>query len=163
MSQNFVKFQNFQLENLVDFEKCCKTRIYLQKSEPIQPKTSNILPKFCQPTRGLLAEGRLLLLDATEKELVETQDSLERALVLAGRSDWGRGGGGGPLCWCRIFGRPKQIFLRAIFFSHFWRALRGVATGGAPVSRGSHLKKTKKGKILQLIFYPICVLSKYNY
>ena len=48
--QNFVKFQKFQLENLVDFEKCCKTHIYLQKSEPIQPKTSIILPKFCQPT-----------------------------------------------------------------------------------------------------------------
>ena len=25
--QNFVKFQKFQLENLVDFEKCCKTHI----------------------------------------------------------------------------------------------------------------------------------------
>ena len=50
MSQIFVKFQKFQLENLVDFEKCCKTHIFLQKSEPIQPKTSNILPKFCQPT-----------------------------------------------------------------------------------------------------------------
>ena len=24
---NFIKFQNFQLENLVDFEKCCKTHI----------------------------------------------------------------------------------------------------------------------------------------
>ena len=46
--QNFAKFQNFQLENLVDFEKCCKTRIFLQKSVPIQPKTSNILPKICQ-------------------------------------------------------------------------------------------------------------------
>ena len=48
--QNFVKFQKFQLENRVDFEKCCKTHIFLQKSEPIQPKTSNILPKFCKPT-----------------------------------------------------------------------------------------------------------------
>ena len=48
--QNLAKFQKFQLENLVDFEKCCKTHIFLQKSEPIQPKTSNILPKFCQPT-----------------------------------------------------------------------------------------------------------------
>ena len=48
--QNFVKFQKFQLENLVDFEKCCKTHIFLQKSEQIQPKTSNILPKCCQPT-----------------------------------------------------------------------------------------------------------------
>ena len=46
--QNVVKFQKFQLENLVDFEKCCKTHIFLQKSVPIQPKTSNILPKFCQ-------------------------------------------------------------------------------------------------------------------
>ena len=43
----FAKFQKFQLDNLVDFEKCCKTRIFLQKSVPIQPKTSNILPKFC--------------------------------------------------------------------------------------------------------------------
>ena len=48
--QNIAKFQKFQLENLVDIEKCCKTHILLQKSEPIQPKTSNILPKFCQPT-----------------------------------------------------------------------------------------------------------------
>ena len=46
--QNIAKFQKSQLENLVDFEKCCKTHILLQKSEPIQPKTSNILPKFCQ-------------------------------------------------------------------------------------------------------------------
>ena len=46
--QNIAKFQKFQLENLVDFEKCCKTHIFLQKSEPIQPKTSNILPKFCR-------------------------------------------------------------------------------------------------------------------
>ena len=46
--QSFAKFQKFQLENLVDFEKCCKTHIFLQKSVPIQPKTSNILPKFCQ-------------------------------------------------------------------------------------------------------------------
>ena len=50
--QNDAKFQNFQLDNLVDFEKCCKTRIYLQKSVPIQPKTSNILPKFWQNWHG---------------------------------------------------------------------------------------------------------------
>ena len=50
MSQNLqtvAKFQKFQLNNLVDFEKCCKTHINLQKSVPIQPKTSNILPKNC--------------------------------------------------------------------------------------------------------------------
>ena len=45
--QNIAKFQKFQLDNLVDFEKCCKTHIWLQKSVSIQPKTSNILPKFC--------------------------------------------------------------------------------------------------------------------
>ena len=46
--QNFAKFQKLQLDNLVDFEKCCETRIFLQKSVPIQPKTSNMLPKFCR-------------------------------------------------------------------------------------------------------------------
>ena len=46
--QNIAKFQKIQLDNLVDFEKCCKTPIYLQKSVPIQPKTSEILPKICQ-------------------------------------------------------------------------------------------------------------------
>ena len=45
---NFAKCQNFQLDNFVDFEKCCKMRIFLQTSVPIQPKTSNILPKFCR-------------------------------------------------------------------------------------------------------------------
>ena len=35
-----------QLDNLVDFEKCCKTRIFLQKSVTIQPKTSNISQHF---------------------------------------------------------------------------------------------------------------------
>ena len=44
----FAKFQNLQVDNLVDFEECCKTRIYLQRSAPIQPKTSEFLPKFCQ-------------------------------------------------------------------------------------------------------------------
>ena len=51
MSQNlqkFAKFQKIQLDNLVDFEKCCKTYIFLQKSVPIQPKTSENLPKIYQ-------------------------------------------------------------------------------------------------------------------
>ena len=46
--QNFTRFQKFRLDNLVDFEICCKTRIHLQRSVPIQPKTSNILPKLCR-------------------------------------------------------------------------------------------------------------------
>ena len=35
--QNVVKFQKNQLKNLVDFEKCCKTHIFLQKSAFLQP------------------------------------------------------------------------------------------------------------------------------
>ena len=46
--QNVAKFQKNQLDNLVDFEKCWKTRICLQRSAPIQPKTSEILPRFCK-------------------------------------------------------------------------------------------------------------------
>ena len=38
--QNFVKFQKCQLENLVDFEKCCRTHIFLQNFVLIQPRTS---------------------------------------------------------------------------------------------------------------------------
>ena len=38
----FTKFQKFQLDNLVDFEKCCQTRIYLQNFVLIQPKTSKV-------------------------------------------------------------------------------------------------------------------------
>ena len=41
-------FKNFQRDNLVDFEKSCKTHMYLQKSVPILLKTSNILLKICQ-------------------------------------------------------------------------------------------------------------------
>ena len=48
MLQNPAKFQNFQLDNLVDCEKRCKTRIFLQRSVSIQPKTSEILPKICR-------------------------------------------------------------------------------------------------------------------
>ena len=57
--QNFVKFQKSQLDNLVDFEKCCKTRIFLQKSFNrcrYSRKRATFLPKFCRsavvlPTR----------------------------------------------------------------------------------------------------------------
>ena len=50
----FAKFQKFQLNNLVDLQKCCKMRIDLQRSVPIQPKTSGILPKIW-PTNSMLA------------------------------------------------------------------------------------------------------------
>ena len=73
--QNFTIFQKLQLDNLVDFEKCCKTRIFLQRSVPIQPKMSEILLKFLPAARtplrrrreiqvrhGLAALRRILLL-----------------------------------------------------------------------------------------------------
>ena len=40
---------------------------FLQKSEPIQPKTSNILPKFCQPTLSGLDYDRLEFCAAEEQ------------------------------------------------------------------------------------------------
>ena len=65
--QNFAKFQNFQLKNRVDFEKCCKTRIFLQISVPIQPKTSNILPKICQKLATTLQLPRAAAPDARRR------------------------------------------------------------------------------------------------
>ena len=43
-----TKISKFRLDNLVDLNKCCKTHIYSQRSVPIQPKTSDILLKFCR-------------------------------------------------------------------------------------------------------------------
>ena len=71
--QNFVKFQKFQLENLVDFEKCCKTHIFLQKSEPIQPKMSNILPKFC---RSIVVSRGAPLQSQPEQRLLDVDGDL---------------------------------------------------------------------------------------
>ena len=56
--QNFANFQKFQLHNLVNFEKCCTTRIYLQRSVPIQPKTSEHLPNIFQKLPAALAARR---------------------------------------------------------------------------------------------------------
>ena len=70
ISHNFAKFQKVQLDNLVDFEKCCQTRIYLQNLVLIQPRTSPLSadvpaakPKDREPARdgpharGLLHDG----------------------------------------------------------------------------------------------------------
>ena len=92
--QNFVKFQKFQLENLVDFEKCCKTHIFLQKSEPIQPKTSNILPKFCQPTLSDVSAGR----PAPTRRAAERRGVLERRRLDEREP-------GGPVGWLPVFGK----------------------------------------------------------
>ena len=78
--QNFVKFQKFQFENLVDFEKCCKTHIFLQKSEPIQPKTSNILPRFCQPTLSDVSASELRAMAVSHGALVPHRAGKARGL-----------------------------------------------------------------------------------
>ena len=49
----YCQISNFQLDNLVDFEKCWKTHIYLQRSVQIQPKTSWILPNFAKNCKKL--------------------------------------------------------------------------------------------------------------
>ena len=69
--QKISKFQKFQLENLVDFEKCCKTHIFLQKSMPIQPRTSNILPKFCRSA----VVSPTMVVRATPKHMALTVDA----------------------------------------------------------------------------------------
>ena len=117
--ENFVKFQNFQLENLVDFEKCCKTHIFLQKSEPIQPKTSNILPKFCQPTLSDVGPGAAGYAPAQQtsygaapqvRPRHRTLDSFENAFF--GNASFGNA----------FF--ETAFFENAFFenFAHFWRA-----------------------------------------
>ena len=69
--QNFAGFQKFQLDNLVGFEKCCKTRICLQRSVPIQPKTSNFLPKSCARCSSRSGSGGLPLGTATRAVLIK--------------------------------------------------------------------------------------------
>ena len=54
---SFAEFQKFQVDNSVDFENCCKTRIFLQRSASIQPKTTEILPKFGNYPTGPLSRG----------------------------------------------------------------------------------------------------------
>ena len=48
--QNVAKFQKSQLDNLVDFEKCCQTHIYLQNLASIQPRTSLVKLGRCPPS-----------------------------------------------------------------------------------------------------------------
>ena len=73
MSHNLQKiseFQKCQVDNLVDFEKCCKTRIFLQRSAPMQPEKIDILPKICQKFATTL---RVHVLRRHELERVEAE------------------------------------------------------------------------------------------
>ena len=70
----FAKLKKNQLDNLVDFEKCCKTHIYLQKSVPIPPKTSNILPNFCQKLAGSIIRIRRSLTGKTRQTCLTSAD-----------------------------------------------------------------------------------------
>ena len=77
--ENFAKFQKFQLDNLVEFEKCCQTRIQLQNFVLIQPKTSNILPKFCQKPTAAARRG------APAGGAVDRSDDFPRHLAAFGK------------------------------------------------------------------------------
>ena len=126
--QNFVKFQKFQFENLVDFEKCCKTHIFLQKSEPIQPKTSNILPKFCQPTRPI-GEGRSDLpgLPAGGAAAAGSAGAADTSAELIDGIDPGG-------WWCRNGPCKAEAYGDYLFcqnFTLFFRAERALQTLGA--------------------------------
>ena len=91
--ENFVKFQNFQLDNLVDFEKCCNARIYLQRSVPIQPNTSELVSHLLVITRQNCKAGGLDFLLALLHALLVAQSS-----VNAG--------------WLELFVVPKQLSWR---------------------------------------------------
>ena len=75
---NFANFQKIQLNNLADFEKCCKTRICLQRSVPIQPKTSEIAAAALsaavpsRATAAVAAEAEAALIEA-EAALIEAR------------------------------------------------------------------------------------------
>ena len=45
----FAKFFKIQLDSLVDFERCCKTRIYLQRSVPIPKHFLKLAASASQP------------------------------------------------------------------------------------------------------------------
>ena len=44
--QKFAKFRSVQLDNLVNFDKCCKTRIYLQRSSKLTPPQTGDLKNY---------------------------------------------------------------------------------------------------------------------
>ena len=78
--------------NLVELEKCCQTHIFLQNFVLIQPKTSNILPKFCQPTLSDVSavEDRTRTAPHGRGDVRGRRGRAERD-----RDDPGRGGAGG--------------------------------------------------------------------
>ena len=53
----FCKFLKFQLDNFVDFEKCCKMRIWLLKSVLIQPRTSLLESDVLPPSYNHVCGG----------------------------------------------------------------------------------------------------------
>ena len=116
--QNFVKFQKIQLENLVDFEKCCKTHIFLQKSEPIQPKTSNILPNICEKLTTTRGKIEHFVASTILKRAFSTQTNSPQNDHLIGPLDqtW-KGEGVDALdfvrvrIFCRRYRRPSSILI----------------------------------------------------
>ena len=98
--------------------------IFLQKSEPIQPKTSNILPKCCQPTFSPGRTGEapaprrhaadLCAFPATSSgRLTHAQPPGGRVGVVAGEA--------ADLCLI-MFGKFCKMFATSNIFANFWRA-----------------------------------------
>ena len=148
--QNFVKFQKFQLENLVDFEKCCKTHIFLQKSEPIQPKTSNILPKFCQPTLSDVSAGLGPVPRGVRREGRGRGGAApEGARAGAHLPQDGLGGGvGAALCFFEL----KCIFRKCIFRKYIFRKFCKFLAGSfSAVSKRNFARKYAFDSIFQAL------------
>ena len=127
--QNFVKFQKFQLENLVDFEKCCRTHIFLQKSEPIQPKTSNVLPKFCQPTLSDSVSPAARRLSRSSRRTARGRCPCQPA---AEEDSWMAGDGRSSPMRARGVQGASGVKLSPVFFGINFRRISVILTGVMP-------------------------------
>ena len=96
----FAKFQKFQLDNLVDFEKCCKTRIYLQRSAPIQPKTSEICRNFAKNWRPFTRVAKSQMRQVGFRLSTSSWGCLPAAPLVSRRF---------ANCW-QIFGKISVVF-----------------------------------------------------
>ena len=130
--QNVAKFQKFRLDNLVDLEKCCKTRIFLQKSVPIQQKTSEICHTLATTLR-LTAPAVVRVLPVVGLEEVEQVPTLR---TFGARADSGREGHFSS-------SQPTLSFYPSndppFFLTSFLQNLRG-----APIALGSFFLLKKK-------------------
>ena len=120
----FCQISKCQLDNLVDVEKCRKTRICLHRSAPIQPKTSESLLKICRKLATVRERRRHWPVVGNFRRYLQVR-------------------GPGPPCsveLSRAF-RASQVFVfsvsnfpigsRSYFASVFYRACHGVSSCSA--------------------------------